>query len=228
MDHTALLNRVHPLLTNGNRLSAQSFEALFGTCTRTERVSTQMAGWNDNGRSYGGGGYNNNRSGYSNSYNGNRSGSSSYNSRSSYGQQNELPPEITPKKVPEDYVDEAERIMRSLMSQPKKVTTSKIRNLLSLVTDIYNEENIRTEEALLPESVVKINLMRVRVAYEYGRDTGESVGKDKAYPMKDFISQSHLLEYLKGISTDRADLIRFAHYMEALVAFHRYFGGKEG
>ena len=44
------------------------------------------------------------------------------------------------KKVPEDYVDEAERIMRSLMSQPKKVTTSKIRNLLSLVTDIYNEE----------------------------------------------------------------------------------------
>ena len=155
-----------------------------------------MAGWNDNGRSY--------------------------------GQQKELPPEITPKKVPEDYVDEAERIMRSLMSQPKKVTTSKIRNLLSLVTDIYNEENIRTEEKLRPESVVKLNLMRVRVAYEYGRDTGESVGKDKAYPMKDFISQSHLLEYLKGISTDRADLIRFAHYMEALVAFHRYFGGKEG
>ena len=111
-----------------------------------------MAGWNDNGRSYGGGGYNNSRSGYSNSYNGNRSGSGSYNNRSSYGQQKELPPEITPKKVPEDYVDEAERIMRSLMSGGKTVTTSKIRNLLSLVTDIYNEENIRTEEKLRPES----------------------------------------------------------------------------
>ena len=129
-----------------------------------------MAGWNDNGRSYGGGGYNNSRSGYSNSYNGNRSGSGSYNNRSSYGQQKELPPEITPKKVPEDYVDEAERIMRSLMSGGKTVTTSKIRNLLSLVTDIYNEENIRTEEKLRPESVVKLNLMRVRVAYECGRD----------------------------------------------------------
>lgn len=102
-----------------------------------------MAGLNDNGRgSYGGGGYNNNRSGYSNSYNGNRSSSGSYNSRSSYGQQKELPPEITPKKVPEDYVDEAERIMRSLMSQPKKVTTSKIRGLLSLVTEIFNVENL--------------------------------------------------------------------------------------
>lgn len=177
-----------------------------------------MAGWNDNGRSYGGGGYNNSRSGYSNSYNGNRSGSGSYNNRSSYGQQKELPPEITPKKVPEDYVDEAERIMRSLMSQPKKVTTSKIRNLLSLVTDIYNTENIRTEEKLLPESIVKHNLMRVRVAYECGRDD----------TVKSFVAQTNLLEYLKGISTDRADLIRFAHYMEALVAFHRYFGGKEG
>ena len=177
-----------------------------------------MAGWNDNGRSYGGGGYNNSRSGYSNSYNGNRSGSGSYNNRSSYGQQKELPPEITPKKVPEDYVDEAERIMRSLMSQPKQVTTSKIRNLLSLVTDIYNTENIRTEEKLLPESIVKLNLMRVRVAYECGRDD----------TVKSFVAQTNLLEYLKGISTDRADLIRFAHYMEALVAFHRYFGGKEG
>lgn len=177
-----------------------------------------MAGWNDNGRSYGGGGYNNSRSGYSNSYNGNRNSSGSYNSRSSYGQQKELPPEITPKKVPEDYVDEAERIMRSLMSQPKKVTTSKIRNLLSLVTDIYNTENIRTEEKLLPESIVKLNLMRVRVAYECGRDD----------TVKSFVAQTNLLEYLKGISTDRADLIRFAHYMEALVAFHRYFGGKEG
>ena len=178
-----------------------------------------MAGWNDNGRgSYGGGGYNNNRSGYSNSYNGNRSSSGSYNSRSSYGQQKELPPEITPKKVPEDYVDEAERIMRSLMSGGKTVTTSKIRNLLSLVTDIFNTENIRTDEKLRPESVVKLNLMRVRVAYECGRDD----------TVKAFVAQTKLLEYLKGISTDRADLIRFAHYMEALVAFHRYFGGKEG
>ena len=178
-----------------------------------------MAAWNDNGRGGYGGGYNSSRGGYNNnSYSGNRSGSGSYSSRSSYGQQKELPPEITPKKVPEDYVDEAERIMRSLMSGGKTVTTSKIRNLLSLVTDIYNKENISPDEKLQSDSVVKLNLMRVRVAYECGRDD----------TVKAFVTQTKLLEYLKGISTDRADLIRFAHYMEALVAFHRYFGGKEG
>lgn len=149
------------------------------------------------------------------------------NSRSGKDPQKALPPETIPRKVPENYVDEAERIMRVLISSGTTVTTSKIRNLLSLVTDIYNDESIRTEDKLKPDSVVKLNLMRVRVAYEYGRDNGESVGKDKVYPMREFITQAHLREYLKGISTDRADLIRFAHYMEALVAFHRYLGGKE-
>ena len=149
------------------------------------------------------------------------------NSRGGKDPQKALPPETIPRKVPENYVDEAERIMRALISSGTTVTTSKIRNLLSLVTDIYNDESIRTEDKLKPDSVVKLNLMRVRVAYEYGRDNGESVGKDKVYPMREFITQAHLREYLKGISTDRADLIRFAHYMEALVAFHRYLGGKK-
>ena len=149
------------------------------------------------------------------------------NRRDGKDPQKALPPETVPRKVPENYVDEAARIMRALISSGTTVTTSKIRNLLSLVTDIYNDESIRTEDKLKPDSVVKLNLMRVRVAYEYGRDNGESVGKDKVYPMKEFITQAHLREYLKGISTDRADLIRFAHYMEALVAFHRYLGGKE-
>ena len=149
------------------------------------------------------------------------------NRRDGKDPQKALPPETIPRKVPENYVDEAERIMRALISSGTTVTTSKIRSLLSLVTDIYNDESIRTEDKLKPDSVVKLNLMRVRVAYEYGRDNGESVGKDKVYPMKEFITQAHLREYLKGISTDRADLIRFAHYMEALVAFHRYLGGKE-
>ena len=158
------------------------------------------------------------------------------NSRGGKEPQKVLPPETIPKKVPENYVDEAERIMRALINSGTTVTTSKIRSLLSFVTDIYNKESTSTEDKLQSDSVVKLNLMRVRVAYEYGRDKGESNGRDKeegsdkktVYPMREFITQAHLLEYLKGISTDRADLIRFAHYMEALVAFHRYFGGKEG
>ena len=140
------------------------------------------------------------------------------NKHGGFQQQKRLPPEIRPQKVPDDYVDQAEKIMRSLLENGKTVTTSKIRNLLSLVSEIYNTENIRAEKELRPDSVVKLNLMRVRVAYECGRDNA----------VKDFVAITNLLEYLKGISNGRADLRRFAHYMEALVAYHRYFGGREG
>lgn len=138
------------------------------------------------------------------------------NKHGGFQQQKRLPPEIRPQKVPDDYVDQAERIMRSLMENGKTVSNSKIRKLLSLVSEIYNEENRSTEKELQEKNVVKINLMRVRVAYECGRDNA----------VKDFVAKAKLLEYLKGISRDRADLIRFAHYMEALVAYHRYLGGE--
>lgn len=59
--------------------------------------------------------------------------------------------------------------------------------------------------------------MHVRVIYESGRDSGT----------KEFVEKTKLLEYLKWIGNDRKRLIRFTRYMEALVAFHRYFGGKE-
>lgn len=188
--------------------------------------------WYDNNRSGYNDSYGGDRSGYNNGSSGNRNGFSGRdNDRGSYGQPKKLPSEIRPQKVPENYVDEAEKVMRSLLLEKEvvdnkkdAVTTSKIRGMLNLVTEIYNKENLRTEEKLEPESKAKIDLMRVHVVYEYGRDTDEN----NDYPVQKFITQAHLLDYLKGISTDRADLIRFAHYMEALVAYHRYYGGREG
>lgn len=129
---------------------------------------------------------------------------------------NRLPQEILPEKIPEDYIDRADAIMRGLHGE-QKLTTSKIRKLLSLVSGIYDAERLRTEPELTKESIAGIGMMRIRTAYEAGRDTATKV----------FVEKTHLLQYLKGIGTNREDLIAFAHYMEALVAYHRYYGGKE-
>ena len=127
--------------------------------------------------------------------------------------------EIKPLTLPKDYVDEAERVMTTLSGERNKITTSKIRNLLSLVSDIYNTENLRTEKELLPESVTALTMMRIRTVYEAGREEA----------VKRFVREAKLLEYIKGIGTDRAALIEFSHYMEALVAYHRFIiGGREG
>ncbi len=139
-------------------------------------------------------------------------------------QRNSTPPqppaEIKPLPLPEDYVDAAEAVMRKLASSGnRKITTSKIRNLLSLVTDIYNQENLRDAPELLPGSRSALTMMRIRVVYEAGREQA----------VKDFITEAKLLEYIKDIGKDREKLIAFAHYMEALVAYHRYLiGGREG
>ena len=135
----------------------------------------------------------------------------------------QLPPEIRALPLPEDYVEAAEAVMRRLAgSNRKKISTSKIRNLLSLATDIYNTEILRKGRELLPESRNALTMMRIRMVYEAGREQREQT-------VKEFITEARLLEYLKDIGNDREKLIAFVHYMEALVAYHRYLiGGREG
>ena len=131
----------------------------------------------------------------------------------------QLPAEIKAEPLPTDYVDAAETVMRRLAENNKKITTSKIRNIFSLITDIYNVENLRDDPKLLAESRNALMMARIRIVYEAGREQ----------TVKDFITEAKLLAYIKDIGNEREKLIRFAHYMEALVAYHRYLiGGREG
>lgn len=120
-----------------------------------------------------------------------------------------------PLSVPAEYVDSAEAVMKKIgeLRKNDQITTSKLRNIFTLVTDIFNVEQLRSETALDSGSVAKLQMMRIRVLYEAGRE--ESTKK--------FVEEAKLIEYIKGIGTSRDNLIRFAHYMEALVAYHRFF-----
>lgn len=130
-----------------------------------------------------------------------------------------------PMVLPEEFVDLAMRVMERISEQdyrdPQrrsfKITTSKMRNLLSLIMEIYNKEYLRSEEKLLDESRLRLQMVRVRMVYEAGRDDA----------VKCFLKESCLISYLKGIGDDRIRLIRFTQYLEALVAYHRYMGGRE-
>ncbi|MBQ6206825.1 MAG: type III-A CRISPR-associated protein Csm2 [Oscillospiraceae bacterium] len=139
--------------------------------------------------------------------------------RENYGYnhyQSAAPRVVEPKALPDDFVDVAERHMSRCF---RSITTSKIRNLLSLVIDCYQAESRRTDEKITPESADALTNMRIRVVYEMGRDD-RNVGQ--------FVRETELLQYLAGIRDDRKALIRFYHYMEALVAYHKYMGGREG
>ena len=102
-----------------------------------------------------------------------------------------------------------------MSANSKSITTSKLRNWFSIANDIYNVESRSSEIGLKPESCTKLLNLRVRIVYDAGKDS----------KIKDFVTSANLLSYIKGSSRER--MIRFAQYMEALVAYHKYFGGRE-
>lgn len=140
-----------------------------------------------------------------------------YDNHHPSGNNRSFRPQETPAPVPdfpENYVDFAEELMKA---QSRKITTSKLRNILSLLMDVYNTEMLRTEETLCPDSQVKLQMARIRIAYECGRDRGT----------REFVEAAHLLPWLKDVGTSRTNALRYVHYLEAIVAYHRFFGGRE-
>ena len=119
--------------------------------------------------------------------------------------------------LPEDFVTAAEDVIQK-DNWSRRITTSKIRRLFSLLTEIYNTENLRTGDDLAPESVYQLRLAQIRMLYEAGRDNA----------VKSFLKEARLVEYLKDIGSSRTKLLHYFHYMEALVAYHKFYGGREG
>ena len=57
---------------------------------------------------------------------------------------------------------------------------------------------------------------------KYGLDADSICEKVKA-----FVKQAEILEILKEIRQSKKNYLLFSKYMEALIAFHKYYGGKE-
>ena len=119
----------------------------------------------------------------------------------------------------ESFVDEAEKVIKSLRKTGNNIpaiTTSKIRNLLAMTSDIYNEVRVVRDVNLTDEIKERIAYLRVRCIYEAGRNPD----------VREFVGKGKILERIKSINT-KDDYIGFSRYMEALVAWHRYLGGRD-
>ena len=122
----------------------------------------------------------------------------------------------------ENYVDLAERAIKELASQKDMkgrsipiVTTSKIRNLLAMSADIYNDVVNCKDDKLSNDIIGRINYMKLRFYYEAGRDKDLSV--------KTLFEKADVFNIIDGIDGKRNNYILFNHYLEALVAFRKYY-----
>ena len=123
-----------------------------------------------------------------------------------------------------DYVDQAEQAIKKLSAKKDQkgrtvlpVTTSKIRNLLAMVSDIYNDVRNVQGEVLSEELIGKINYMKIRFYYEAGREA----------KVTDLLMTANVFQIIDEIGGKKKNFLLFSRYMEALVAFRKYYGGKD-
>ena len=119
----------------------------------------------------------------------------------------------------QNYVEIAEEVIEKLSQKKDKrgrtvdmVTTSKIRNLLAMAADIYNQVIDCNDDELPEEISARIEYLRMRFVYEAGREEG----------VKNLVTEAGLLNIMKKVRTSKKKYILFYKYMEALVAFKRY------
>ena len=124
----------------------------------------------------------------------------------------------------ENYAAKAEAVMKKLCNEKdikgrdiEPVTTSKIRNLLSMTADIYNEVVNCKEDRLPVELIEQINYMKIRFVYEAGREP--KVGK--------LVQEAQILICIDEIGQQRKNYILFSRYMEALVAYRKFYGKRD-
>lgn len=124
----------------------------------------------------------------------------------------------------ENYVKKAENIIQKLSDRSDKwgkpipmVTTSKIRNLLAMTADIYNEVRISKSDTLSDDVCGRISYLKIRFTYEAGRDRD----------VKSFVEEADILKCIDEIGNSKSKYLLFNRYMEALIAYHKFYGGKD-
>ena len=123
----------------------------------------------------------------------------------------------------EDIVKKAEDFVINKLFEPNKydpskkeikITTSQIRKFLSGINLLQNKMN-NEEETLSDETVSEIKYLKIKLAYQAGREKKIKVLYDNLVPEIDNIGNS------------KKKFIEFSKYIEAIVAYHKFYGGKD-
>lgn len=128
-----------------------------------------------------------------------------------------------------NYVETAEKVIKSIERNDKGkilLSTSKIRNILSMISGLYNEAVMLKEDKLPDEMASRVKYVKMRFAYEIGREESNS-GRNKKNVVKDFADKAQIFKIMDSINDSTDDLILFCNYMEALVAYHKFYGGSD-
>ena len=125
-----------------------------------------------------------------------------------------------------DIAQEAENVILRLKKDgggKLVITKSQIRKFLAAVNaltnkvDDYRARNPRAVE-LSPALASAVKYLKVQLVYQAARNQTS---------VQPFVKQARLKECIDSIGTDLRAYEDFAHYVEALVAYHKFYGGED-
>jgi CRISPR-associated protein Csm2 len=111
-------------------------------------------------------------------------------------------------------IENAESVIRALKGDGgfhEKLTTNQIRNILSQTARLYDRSYNNEFEKLKPD----IDALKIQLVYQSGRNEG----------VRQLVERAGLVGALKNVHKTE-DLQKFCQYVEALVAYFKYLGGK--
>lgn len=124
-----------------------------------------------------------------------------------------------------DVVSKAETAIQSLEKDKFdkiRLTKTQIRKFLTAVNMLKNKVDFykiksNNSKALDAELTTEVKFLRVNILYQAGRER----------TVKDFVVKTDIERIIKDIGNDRLAFEKFCKYVEALVAFHKYYGGRD-
>lgn len=140
--------------------------------------------------------------------------------RSNYNNNFDSGSKIDSKSINEEnFADKAEEVIKSVKESRKSVSTSQLRPILTLIHACVEDSEKIKGDGLNTDTLSKIQYLKMKLAYAAGRE--ESV--------KEFAEKADLFNFISEVSKlkSKKKLKLLDKYFEALVAYHRYFGGKE-
>ena len=139
-----------------------------------------------------------------------------YNNRNTNSRwENDKQNNLTKYSKDMDKLKYAEEVMKDISkgnNKNEKITNNQMRIILSLFVNTKNElEQKEIEEELTEEELYKIKYIKVKLIYQISRTN-----------LKDFLKKSYLSEMLNDVVT-RKDFYNLVDYVEALVAYQKYY-----
>ena len=130
-----------------------------------------------------------------------------------------------------DDVQKAEQVIKDLINHGNTlISSSQLRKIFSAVNNLKSKivveqiKNKSNDQKISEDLQKEIQFLKAMFMYQAGRNSEQNKNKKPVY---NFIKKAELIKRIENIGDSLKEFNNFHKYLEALVAFHKYYSNTE-